>query len=122
MMDMNKEFNRLERLKRGFEQLRARAMEDGIITEEESAILEAVETNLTKYEKLIEDAAEDGIITQEEKNQLIDFEEKIMSDAYFVADEDDRVSPDEAELIKLLIKVIDEKASVDWLDEDIQPK
>ncbi len=117
MIDMNKEFDKLERLKRGFELLRARAMEDGIITQEEAAILEAVETNLAKYEKLVEDAAEDGIITQDEKNQLIDFEEKIMSDAYFVADEDNQVSKDEAELIKVLIKVIDEKASVDWLDK-----
>ena len=117
MMHMTIEEERLEKLKQGFNILKEKAMADGIITEDEAAILKVIEEHIGNYEKLVHKALEDGVITQDEKNELIDLEEKMMSEAYFVAEKDKIITKDEAELVKLFIKILDEKAYTEWLDE-----
>ncbi len=117
---MTTEEERLLKLKQGFQKIKEKAMADGIITEDEAAILKTIEKHIEIYEDLVNKALEDGVITQDEKNELIDFEEKIMSEAYFTAEADQVITEDEAELVKLLIKIFDEKAYTDWLDEVIK--
>ena len=114
--------HRLEELRSALEHIIEKAKEDGVITEDEKRLIETTEKNLKDYEKLVNLALEDGVITQDERNKLIDLEEKILADAYDTAKEDNALTLDEANLIKILITSFDKNASVSWLDEEIVDK
>ncbi len=116
MSDKVKE--KLSRLKLAVIRIIEKAEEDGIITPEEAKIIEKGKENLDKYIEMVDQALEDSIITQEERNNLIDLEEKMMADSYFVALEDNILDNDELLLLKTLYRTIDPRASIDWLDED----
>jgi hypothetical protein len=116
MSDKVKE--KLSRLKLAVIRIIEKAEEDGIITEEEAKIIEKGKENLDKYITMVNQALEDDIITQDERNNLIDLEEKMMSDSYFVALEDNILDRDELLLLTTLYKTIDPRTSIDWLDED----
>ena len=47
------------------ELLRAQALKDGHITEEEDAIIASATWNLAKFNEIIEKAEEDGVITDD---------------------------------------------------------
>ncbi|MHA2092673.1 MAG: hypothetical protein ACW98K_17650 [Candidatus Kariarchaeaceae archaeon] len=111
---------RLEKIQQAIENIVSKAEEDGIVTTEEANILKAAKDNLKEYELMVEDAMDDGIITQDEQNILIDLEEKLLSDSYFTAMEDNVVDKDEMLLLKTLILSIDKKASVSWLEPDMK--
>ena len=117
MSDKVKE--KLSRLKLAIVRIIEKAEEDGIITVEEANIIEKGKENLDIYIKMVNQALEDDIITQDERNELIDLEEKLMSDSYFVALEDNIIDRHELLLLKTLYKTIDPRTSIDWLDEDV---
>lgn len=106
---------RLQRIKTAIEKIIEKANDDGVITEEECNIIKAAKEGFSKYMELLSSSMEDGIIDQDEMNRLIDLEEKIMSDTYFVAMQDDNLSFDEMILLKTLLLSIDPNASVSWL-------
>ena len=114
--------HRLEELRNALDKIIQKAKEDGIITEDEQRLIDTTKANIQAYQDLVELALEDGVITQEERNKLIDLEEKIMADAYETANEDQTITLEEANLIKILIKSFDKNASVSWLDEEIVDK
>ena len=116
MSDKVKE--KLSRLKLAVIRIIEKAEEDGIITLEEANIIEKGKENLDKYITMVNQALEDDIITQEERNDLIDLEEKMMADSYFVALEDNILDRHELLLLKTLYRTIDPRISTDWLDED----
>lgn len=111
---------RLAKIQTAIENIVSKAEEDGIVTTEEANILKTAKNNLKEYEKMVEDALDDGIITQDEQNILTDLEEELLSDTYFTAMEDNIIDKDEMLLLKTLILSIDKKASVSWLEPDMQ--
>ncbi|MHA2172897.1 MAG: hypothetical protein ACXAB7_23795 [Candidatus Kariarchaeaceae archaeon] len=89
-----------------YEQLLAKATEDGVISPEEQAILNQAKFDLDYYEKLLQLAVLDDIITSDESNQLKVARNKILKGAWVVADEDAVITKDEAELLNLLLKIL----------------
>lgn len=112
--------NKLMIIRIAIEKTVAEAEKDGKITKEEGKIIEIARRKLLEFEKLIQEALEDNIITQEERNDIIDFEEKLMEDIYFQAAEDGNIDDDEKQMLKTLFHSIDPKASLDWLDSDVK--
>ncbi len=117
---MDKDSHKLELLRKALQLIWEKAKEDGQITEDEKAIIDTVTSSLESYEELYENAIEDGVITQEERNQLLDLEEEIYSEAYFTAMQDDVLTDEEAILFKILMKTVNPKADVDWVDREVR--
>lgn len=115
---MDKDQEKLERMKKALNLITQKAEQDGKITDEEKTILNSVKNNVEEYATYLEKALEDNIIDEKERNQLIDLEESIYAEAYFSAMNDNKLDGDEVLLLKTLIRSIDPKASVDWLDQD----
>ncbi|MCY3414460.1 MAG: hypothetical protein INQ03_22625 [Candidatus Heimdallarchaeota archaeon] len=109
-----------KQFKQAIQKIIERAKEDGVITEEEQAIIDTIKFNIESYQKMLEKALDDNIITQEERNQLNDLEEKIYGDSYFTAMDDKVISKDESTLIKTLLWSVDPDADVSWLKEDMK--
>ncbi len=95
-----------------YEQLLAKATEDGVISPEEQAILNQAKFDLDYYEKLLQLAVLDDIITSDESDQLKAARDKILKGAWVVADEDSVITKDEADLLNLLLKINKDKESV----------
>lgn len=83
------------------------ASKDGVITQEESKMIESIEFSLRFYKKLLVDALEDGVVTSEEKESLEKMKDGLIDDAYKVAEEIDGISKDEMNLlISLMLKIV----------------
>ncbi|MHA2097121.1 MAG: hypothetical protein ACW99A_00435 [Candidatus Kariarchaeaceae archaeon] len=89
-----------------YEALLRKANEDGIITNEEQAILDQVKMNVLDYEKLLSNALEDGIIDEDEAKQLRDSRAKMLELAWMAADTDAEINTDEAGLLNLLLNLL----------------
>jgi hypothetical protein len=89
------------------EQLRHQALADGYISEEEDAIIASATWNLAKFLEVIERAEEDGVITDEELEKIDFFLAQIKRDPEILAKRDGVVTPDEASLLKIISKVIE---------------
>ena len=83
-----------------------KAKEDGVITEEEQAILDQVKINMEDYEKLLTEALEDQIITEEEAKELRNSRAKMLDVAWLTADKDAKIDKDEAGLLNLLLNLL----------------
>ncbi|OLS25715.1 MAG: hypothetical protein HeimC2_17710 [Candidatus Heimdallarchaeota archaeon LC_2] len=83
-----------------------KALEDGIITEEEQAILDDVKMNIGDYEKLLSEALEDEIITEKEAKDLRNSRAKMLDMAWLTADKDAEIDPDEAGLLNLMLNLL----------------
>lgn len=111
---------KLAQFKNAVAQIIEKAKEDGKITVEEENIIKIAESNLKEFENMVEQALEDDVITQEERNALIDLEEKVMSDTYFKAVEDDVIDTDEMALLKALFHTLSPRQTLSWLNEDAE--
>ncbi|MHA2365997.1 MAG: hypothetical protein ACXAC7_18710 [Candidatus Hodarchaeales archaeon] len=89
------------------EVLRIAALHDGIITEEEDAIIASVTWNLAQFAEVVEKAEEDGVITQDEVEKIDFFMAQIIRDPEILAHRDGKVTEDEAFLLTVIRKVID---------------
>ena len=81
-----------------------KALEDGVITEEEKNILKQIKTDFQSFKILIEQVEADGIITEEEKNLIEKFKKKIVRNAYTTSTKDHIITNDERKLISMLVK------------------
>ncbi len=117
---MEKAQKRLELIRQALNKLWEKAKEDGVVTEDEKAIIDAVTESLEVYESVFDKAVEDNIITPEERNELLDLEEKMYSDSYFTAMRDNILTEEEALLLKTLMLTINPKSDVSWLDVDLK--
>lgn len=116
-MNFNEE--RYQLLKKAVDAIAEKALEDNIITEDEKQIITIAEDNLQEYARFLHEAQEDNIITNEENAKLHNLEEKLFSETYFTALEDNVLTTDELLLLKTLILTIRPRASIDWLNEDL---
>ena len=89
------------------ELLRLQALKDGRITEEEDAIIASATWNLAKFNEIIDKAEEDGVITDEEFEEIDFFLAQIKRDPEILARRDGVVTEDEASLLKIISRVID---------------
>jgi hypothetical protein len=83
-----------------------KAYEDGIITNDEHAILNQVKLDAQKYAEELQIALEDHIITSDERNKLLMLKKDLLQNAYEKSREDNIISKDEKALISLLIKIL----------------
>ncbi len=93
-------------LKRLWDILKEAALEDHIITHEESEMLDQITENLVEYALVLDQAWEDGIITEEERDFLKQARERIWNEAYDVVLKDNMISTDEERLLHALLKVV----------------
>ena len=89
-----------------YDKLIDKAKEDGVITEEEQAILDQVKINIEDYEKLLSEALDDNIITEDEAKELRNTRAKMLDSAWITADKDAEINPDEAGLLNLLLNLL----------------
>ena len=89
------------------ELLRKQALQDGVITPDEDNIIASVTWNLAKLIEVVEKAEEDGIITSEESEEIDFFLAQIKRDPEILAKKDGVVTKDEAELLKIISKIIE---------------
>ena len=81
-----------------------KALEDGVITDEERNLLRQIKTDFYSLKILVEQVEADGVITEEERNLVENFKKKIIRNAYNVSAEDHIITNDERKLISVLVK------------------
>ncbi len=82
------------------------AMKDGVISDEEEALILSVISNYNRYTQTLEKAMINGDISENKKNELFNLRMIIMEDCYDTAREDLKISADEAILLKEICKII----------------
>ncbi|MHA2170681.1 MAG: hypothetical protein ACXAB7_12375 [Candidatus Kariarchaeaceae archaeon] len=93
-------------LEKIWQKLQEVALRDNIITIEEEEIIESVIKNVEKFEKVLKHALEDGKITVDDKKELEKARKRIIDEAYDVAILDDRVPPEEEQLLRTIATII----------------
>jgi len=78
------------------------ALKDGVISPEESRLLESIGKNYEKYHGYLEKALEDGVVGDDETQKLKEIKVKMYSDVLKIAVESEGVSDDEMEIINSL--------------------
>ena len=101
-MSKGKEHKFEETILRLFE----KAAEDGLISDEEGAIIMSIKVDLDEYVKAVKIAEEDGKITIEEALELEELKNKIVVKAGIIAAKDYTIREDEKKLIKKLIEIL----------------
>lgn len=96
--------NELDEIADLMSRLLIQSHEDGIVGDDESALLFDIKSNLKKYVRLLRKAATDGTIDEGEKLVLEEFRRKIVEDAYTIARKDRVITKDERDLIMILIR------------------
>ncbi len=87
---------------------------DGVVTEEESKLLNSIKDNLEKYYDLLEHVIEDNVITEDEYNSMKEYEKKLLSEANFKAWEDGQLSDDERNILSMLKKAVGEIGTLEY--------
>ena len=91
------------------------ANKDGVITDDEKALIDVVTVDLNMYQQALTDALKDGIITEEEQQKLDEIKDKILKHMYHVAGKDKKITADERALIeKIASYMIKEKNEYFW--------
>ena len=78
-----------------------KAHEDGIITNDEHAILDQVKLDAQKYAEELQIALEDHIITVDERSKLLKLKKDLLQNAYEKSREDNIISKEE---LRILLK------------------
>jgi hypothetical protein len=86
--------------------LKDRALQDGIITEEEQRLLDTVQDLVNRYENYLVKAEADQIITPDEALKLREMRNQMLEGAWVEADRDAHITSDEATLLNLLLKLL----------------
>jgi tellurite resistance protein len=82
------------------------ALDDGVITAEEKAILNQIKIDMQIFRDTIEQAEADGSITIEESKKLDEIKKQLLSNAYNITTNDHVISPDERKIMSKLIKIL----------------
>jgi len=82
------------------------AMDDGIITPDELAILKQVKLDINFLRKTIKDAEKSDRTTDDEAEQLMNFRKNLLQNTYDISRSDHVISQDERNLINTLIKAL----------------
>jgi hypothetical protein len=82
------------------------AKEDGIISEDEQALIDSIQANIAKYYRILDKSYEDGVITSDEEHNFYEARKIILEEALKVAREDEQITQDEFRIIKVLRHVI----------------
>ncbi len=82
------------------------ASEDGLITDEEGALIMKIKMDLEEYIKSVDKAEEDGIITLEEALQLGELKNRMVVNAGIIAAKDYTINNDEKKLIMKLVEIL----------------
>ena len=82
------------------------AKKDGVLTDQERAILDQVTVDVKNYTEALEEALADGIINDKETKKLTKLKEKIIKDAKKTANADGELDQDEKDLIKTISEVL----------------
>ena len=92
-----------------------KASKDGVISEDEKALIDVVTVDLATYYKALELALEDNIITKEEETQLDAIKENLIKKMHTITTADDKVTADERALIeKLASFMVDRRKELFW--------
>ncbi|OLS19992.1 MAG: hypothetical protein HeimC2_39230 [Candidatus Heimdallarchaeota archaeon LC_2] len=83
-----------------------KAGEDGLITDEEGAIIMGIKIDLDEFVKAVKMAEDDGIITLKEALELEELKNKIVVKAGIIAAKDYTIKEDEQKIIKKLIEIL----------------
>ena len=89
------------------ELLRKQALSDGVISEDEDSIIASATWNLARLMDVVEKAEDDGIITPEESEEIDFFLAQIKRDPEILAKRDGVVTKDEAALLKIISRIVD---------------
>lgn len=92
--------------KKIFDVLKDIALEDNIVSLDETMIISHAMSKATSYEESLIRAKADGIITEEEKIELAELRQKVVTAAFEIAAKDRKISSDEAKLIKKLMEIV----------------
>ena len=82
------------------------AMDDGVITPDELAILKQVKLDVKSLRIKIEDATKLVTSSNEELSLLNEFKKNLLQNAYDISREDKKITIEERNLINSLIKVL----------------
>ncbi len=82
------------------------ALEDGVISKDEKAILHQIKHDMRSFRETIAKAEEDGVITEEEKKEIDEYRKALLNNAYEVTRSDHVISAEERALISKLIKAL----------------
>ena len=88
------------------EELLEEALKDGVITEEERAIIDSFRVDLSSYQDILRRAQRDGVISGDEVRQLDTLRLQVSENARKVALSDEVVSDDEQALIRKFFDVM----------------
>lgn len=80
------------------------ALEDGVITEDELAILKQLKLDITDIRNRVLEAENLPDISNDERKKLDDFSKDILQNAYDISKNDHVINDDERKLINTLIK------------------
>lgn len=82
------------------------AAKDGLITDEETALIDLAEESLKLYHRELHLALDDDLITEEERKSLEDLKDAILDKGMEVANLDERITADEMALLMAYIVAI----------------
>jgi hypothetical protein len=83
-----------------------KASEDGIISDEEGALIMSIKLDLEEYVQAVNKAEEDGVITVEEALKLGELKNRMVVNAGIIAAKDYHISQDEKSLILKLVEIL----------------
>lgn len=110
--ELNMVMQRLQKANSIMENLIDAAMKDEQMSSDEKEILFSINSNLEVYARKIIETLSDGKVDENEKQELKHIEQKIISDARSVANEDERISLEERDLLQQLIQAIESMKSL----------
>ncbi len=90
-----------------------KALEDGILTDDEAAIIDEVEIKLKEFYQYLEEALADNIMDKDETKKLKIMRSKILEDTWNVSNRDTIINKDEAELLKIIVKLLKNISEID---------
>ena len=82
------------------------AMDDGVITDDELAILKQVKLDVKSLRIKIEDATKQVASSNKELMLLNEFKKNLLQNAYDISREDKKITTEERNLINSLIRVL----------------
>jgi MFS family permease len=103
--------------RRSFNDLFDVANGDGVISSDESNMLNRIANDFSKYGEILEEAIADGVLTEEEKEKLLEMREDILTDSVRQANLDGHMTEEEEALYKKLQVII---ANLAMLESDFE--
>ncbi|MHA2504598.1 MAG: hypothetical protein ACXAE3_17220 [Candidatus Kariarchaeaceae archaeon] len=107
MDDVQRVMQKLGTANKLMEDLIDLAMSDAQISDEEKQMLFSINDNLALYAKSIIETVSDGKVDDDEKNLLKELEQKIITEANIIANDDSSISEDEKTLLNQLVSTLE---------------